>query len=366
MYRLAALWAALAVPLWLLAQRLAARMGATSGPDAADSVFATVVGTFASPHAHARSMVSGFVAAVIVAFLIAQLRRWPGERSALGWGLVAAWLVARVLAFWWPEGAVVADLVFLAVAAAVLVGRARRAPVPNNLLFAGAPLVLMLSVLQPLSVLWMVPLLIAWIAGRVIPGAVNARVSSRPAQVRSDLERVAMVTLLAAVLLRLAWPQSTAADLAAVLAALTHFWRWLRWAPLAAIGAKARLAPLVLAYAWLPIALLLQAGSGWAPYGAATHALGVGLVGGMTWAMMNRTLAPAAVTPGIVERFGFACIVAAPWLRVSAQWLEGGERFVLLDLAAACWCLAFLSLAVRGLATAPVRSARPEARSADH
>src|SRR5699024_9496539 len=96
---------------------------------------------------HARAMVSGFVGAVIVAFLVAPARRWPDDRSPMAWALVAAWAAARLLSLAPLEiarFAPAADLAFFGLAASVLIGRAVRAPVPNNLLFAAAPLVLML------------------------------------------------------------------------------------------------------------------------------------------------------------------------------------------------------------------------------
>jgi uncharacterized protein involved in response to NO len=339
MYRIAALWSALAIPLWAA---IAWFQPDFSGwPDAARSI-----------DWHARAMVSGYVGAVIVGFLIAPLRRWPEDRGLLAWALLASWLAARGLSLAplaVAPAAVYADLVFFAIAAGVLGRRALRAPVPNNLLFAAAPLVLMLSVTAPLQVLELVSVLIALLAGRVIPGLVNARLPGRRAQVRTDLERIALGALLAAIGLRAAMPDSAVADLAAAFAALAHLRRWWGWAPLPAMRTDLRLAMLLIAYAWLPVWLLSAAAGAWAPPGAGTHALAAGLVGGMTWAMMNRALSDGALLPGLVEQVGAAALVVAATSRFMLAFVAPELHGAVAAVSTVGWTLAFLSLAVRGL-----------------
>jgi uncharacterized protein involved in response to NO len=343
-YRLAAAWAALAVPLWVAAVWLWPQAG--GWPDAARSI-----------DWHARAMVSGYVGAVVVAFLLAPARRWPADRGALAWALVAAWTAARLLSLG-PVGlagyARVFDLAFFGLAAAVLAQRAARAPVPNNLLFAAAPLVLMLSTVAPLPVLELVSVLVAVLAGRVIPGLVNARLRSRPARIRKEVERIALPALLAAVGLRAALPDSAVADLAAAFAALAHLIRWWGWAPLAAARADLRLAAMLAAYAWLPVWLLTAAASGWAPPGAETHALAAGLVGGMTWAMMNRTLAGDS-PPALGERVGVATLVLAAVARFALPFAAPPWQALLVAIAAIAWTLAFGSLALRRTVAVPAR-----------
>lgn len=345
MYRLAAIWAALAVTLW--AGIAWFRPDAAVWPDAARSI-----------DWHARAMVSGFVGAVIVSFLIAPLRRWPEDRSALAWALLASWLAARALSLapaWLAQYGVAADLLFFGIAALVLGRRAARAPAPNNLLFAAAPLVLMLSVAAPLQVLEMVAILIAVLAGRVIPGLVNARAAGRPAQIRPDLERIALGALVAAIGLRAVMPGSAVADLAAAFAALANLYRWWSWGPIAGIRADLRLATMLIAYAWLPIWLLVDAAGAWAPPGAGTHALAAGLVGGMTWAMMNRTLAEPIGPPGLVERLGVAALVLGVSARFAMAFAAPEAFGPLAWLATAGWILAFASLAVRGIGASSAR-----------
>ena len=336
MYRLAAAWSALAVPLWVAAAWLWPAAGAW--PDSARSV-----------DWHARAMVGGFVGAVIVAFLLAPARRWPADRGVLAWALVGSWFVARLLSLAPAElarFASPADLLFFGLAAAMLLRRAARAPVPNNLLFAAAPLALMLAVVAPLQVLQLVSVLIAVLAGRLIPGLVNGRLRGRPARIRTDLERISLVALLAAIGLRAVMPDSAVADLAAAFAGLAHLRRWWGWAPWQAMRTDLRLAMMLIAYAWMPVWLLTLAAADWAPSGAATHALAAGLVGGMTWAMMNRTLAGDSV-PASGERIGAAALVVAAVARFAVPFTPPAGQGVLLVVAAAGWSLAFASLALR-------------------
>ena len=339
MYRLAALWAALAIPFWMAAVWF---WPGESWPEAARSI-----------DWHARAMVTGFAGAVIVSFLIAPLRRWPEDRSALAWSLVGTWVAARALSLSplpLAHYAGYADLLFFGIAAAVLLRRALRAPSPNNLLFAAAPLALMMSVRVPLPVLELVSVLIAVLAGRIVPGLVNARLPNRPARIRIELDRVAIGAQLLAIAMHSVWPRSAATDLVLAFAALAHLQRWWNWAPLQAIGSDLRLSMMLIAYAWLPIWLLTAAASEWAPHGAATHALGAGLVGGMIWAMMNRTLAGAAASPGWIERIGAAALVIGVLARFALAFVSPVWSSEVGALAVAGWTVAFLSLALRGLA----------------
>lgn len=339
MYRLAAIWAALAVPLWSAVAWFWPESAVW--PEAARSI-----------DWHARAMASGYVGAVIVSFLVAPLRRWPEDRSALAWALLLAWLAARVLSLWSPDTArygMAADLVFFGIAAVVLGRRALRAPAPNNLLFAAAPWVLMLSVAAPMQVLEMVAILIAVLAGRVIPGLVNTRAPGRRAQIRPDLERIALGALVAAIGLRALMPGSAVADLAAAFAALANLYRWWRWAPLAGMRADLRTATMLFAYAWLPVWLLVDATGDWAPAGAGSHALAAGLVGGMTWAMMNRTLAEPLGAAGWLEKLGAAALAVGVLARFGMAFAPAGAWLPLAALATAGWSLAFASLALRGL-----------------
>lgn len=350
MYRLAALWSALSVGAW--GGLVWFWPAADLWPLAMRSI-----------DWHGRAMVAGFAGTVIVSFLIAPARRWPGDRSLLAWALVLSWLAARGLSLAPPAvagHAWLADLAFFAIAAGVLGRRALRAPAPNNLLFAAAPWVLMLSVVAPMQVLEMIAILIAILAGRLIPGLVNTRAPGRRAKIRPDLERIALVSLVVAIGLRALMPGSAVADLAAAFAALAHLYRWWGWAPLVGIRADLRTALMLFAYFWLPVWLLVAAVGDWAPPVAGSHALAAGLVGGMIWAMVNRTLAEPLGAPGWLERLGAAALVLAVLARCALPFAGFAWQPPLVALAVGGWVFAYASLALRGLG----RPARPPERAA--
>ena len=360
MYRLVAAWSALAVLAW----------GGLGWFWPQASIWPLAM---RATDWHANAMVAGVAGAVIVAFLLAPLRRWPTDRSPLAWSLLICWLAARGLSMAPPDlarHAWLADLAFFGIAALALGSRARRAPTPNNLLFAAAPWVLMLSLRAPMQVLEMIAILIAVLAGRLIPGLVNARASGRPARIRADLERIALGALVVAIGLRALMPGSAVADLAAAFAALAHLYRWWSWAPMAGMRADLRVGMMLFAYAWLPVWLLVDAAGAWAPAGAGSHALAAGLAGGMIWAMMNRALAEALGPAGWLERLGAAALVIAVFARVALAFVPAfAPAFAwqaLAILAVAGWSLAFASLAARGLGTAtrvgPPTAVAPEPR----
>jgi uncharacterized protein involved in response to NO len=182
----------------------------------------------------------------------------------------------------------------------------------------------------------------------VIPGLVNVRVPGRPARIRPDLERIALGSLVAAIGLRAALPVSAVADLAAAFAAAANALRWWNWSPIAGARADLRLAMMLFAYAWLPLWLLVDV-AGWAPAGAGSHLLAAGLVGSMTWAMMNRTLAESQGAPDWLERLGAWALVAAVLARCALAFVPMSLYLPLAALATVGWALAFISLALRGL-----------------
>ena len=124
-YLLAAVQAALVLPLWVL-------------------VFGGQTG-LASPLPgslwHAGEMISGFAMAVIVGFLLTAGRNWSGQPTPSGGALATLaglWLLGRGLAFSpWPLAGAAADLTF-ALAAAAGLGRAlHRGGNRRNLFFVG-------------------------------------------------------------------------------------------------------------------------------------------------------------------------------------------------------------------------------------
>jgi uncharacterized protein involved in response to NO len=215
--------------------------------------------------------------------------------------------------------------------------------------------------LAPFLVLQLASVLIAVIAGKIIPGLVNGRLPGRPARIRTEIERIALGALVLAIALQALLPDSALARLVALIAALAHLWRWWTWSPFSAARTDLRLAMLLIAYAWLPVWLLASAAGSWAPPQAGSHALAVGLVGGMIWAMMNRTLAAKASRPDLVERIGAAALVAAAFARSALTFVPPDWQGATVALSAVGWSLAFASLALRGI---DIGSGRPSGRPA--
>ena len=264
---------------------------------------------------HAHEMVFGFAAAVLTGFLLTAARAWTGLATPCGWRLAALallWIAGRVLVATGPAlPAIVVDCLFLpcvslAVALPVLKARNWRnlpvAAVPAllgaaNLLFhldhAGL-IALARANGGALLALDLFALLVALMAGRVIPAFTANAVPQAKPRSNAYVEALAFGTL--AVLL-LAGPFEPWLPggpwLAGVAAAgaLAHVARLWLWDPAATRG-EPLLWVLPLSYAWLPTALILRAlwlAGADVQAAAAYHALGAGAMGGLMLGMMTRS-----------------------------------------------------------------------------
>ncbi|MCC5881041.1 MAG: NnrS family protein [Halomonas sp.] len=288
LFPLAALHAALTVPLSLLALYHG---------------WATV--QLATPAAHAREMLFGFALAVIAGYLLGPV---PRRHLAL---LVVLWLVGRLGVLAWPGAllASLADAAFALWVAARLVPRFLAAKKwRNRLLSPLLGMICMLAVVTltwryldgmpttaPLmhqSVLWLV-LLMTFMGGRVIAPAVNGytmrefRVPGSGVQPRLEAALILLLGLAPFImLLDMLQPLAALLVLAASLLVLYRIWSW---GPL-----RSRLRPdlqvLMLGYAWIAIGLVLLARSWWAPLHASTalHAFTVGALGTLASGIMLR------------------------------------------------------------------------------
>jgi len=284
-YLLAGAYAALAVPLWAL-------------------VYAGAVGP-ANPLWHAHEMLYGYTFAVIAGFLFTAVRNWTGRATPRGRALgaiVALWIAGRVVAPLSLPTAALFDLLFAA-ALAWGIGRPLVASghrrnyflIPLVLALGGAGALLRARPAATLAIgLDLVLLLMAVMAGRVVPVFTNNAVAGANARRVPALERAALGSALGlAALDALALAGSPAPGAAAALAlfgAAAHGVRLALWAPLAARG-RPILWILHLSYAWIVVHLALRglAGFGLARPELATHALAVGAIGGLTLGMMTRT-----------------------------------------------------------------------------
>ena len=351
----AAVFAGLAVPLWL-----ALFLGWVS----LDLGVAPLLW-------HAHEMLFGFAVAVIVGFLLTAGKAWtalPTPRGAALGALAGVWLAARLAPLVAPYAVYAAlDVLLLPAVAAVLIQVLLRANNRRNLPLAGILIglavanavfhlgVLGLLDLAPMRALHAALALIVMIecviAGRVIPAFTNA---VTPGPNLKSQPRVEQVTLALTALALTAWvigapPAFTAGAFAAATAA--HLRRQGSWQPWVT-RQRPILWILHAAYAWIPVgfALLAAAQLGWLSVSAGVHALAVGATGGLVIGMVTRTARGHTGRPLVASRaevLAYALVMTAAVLRVllpivAPQWLV-----LALLCAALAWSAGFaLYLAV--------------------
>jgi uncharacterized protein involved in response to NO len=369
MFLAAAVWAALAMALWI-----AALTGRLQLPTA-----------LAPVDWHAHAMLYGFVPAVVAGFLLTAVPNWTGRLPVVGWpllALVAVWLAGRVAvtASGWlaPGLAAAVDLGFLALLAGVIgrevvAGRNwRNLPVlaavgllwVGNLAFhldAGGGAAAQgwgarLGVAVPVF-------LIVLIGGRIVPSFTRNWLAKRgPGRLPTPADRfdVAAVALAAlALALWAARPEARASAAACLAAAAMHAARLGRWAGWRTVG-EPLVAILHVGYLFVLLGFLLVGPAGLAPGviapGAALHAWTAGAVGVMTLAVMTRASlghTGRALTADGRTRAIYGAVVASALLRVASGLAPG--QAALLHLSAGLWIAAFAGFAAAyfGVLTGP-------------
>jgi uncharacterized protein involved in response to NO len=354
-YLLAALLAALSVPVWV-----AQYVGLIPGH-----------GPIAGLPWHMHEMVFGFAVAVVTGFLFTAGRNWTNQPTPTGWtlgALAALWLAARVLAITGPSfAAAYVDFAFLPLVAWFLWRALRAANNRRNYFFVGllATLALFnmcfwfaafgigpLSPLVPVkAALYVIVLIVAIMGGRVIPMFTQNAFPSAHVRRQVKLDRWAIATLAAALALDvLAAPAWLLAPVA-LGAAVLHAIRLALWDPLAT-----RRRPIVwilhLSYAWIPLGLALLAAAALTPavhevY--AVHAFAIGAVGGMIIGMVTRTALGHTGRPlaaGLAETFAYGLVQAAAFTRVVGGLAIPAAYGQTLALSALFWSAGFAVYAI--------------------
>lgn len=355
-FLLSALWAALAVPIWLL-------------------VFAgqAQLPTMVSPLIwHAHEMVFGYGAATVAGFLLTAIPNWTGRMPLQGGPLAllaVLWILGRVAlvlsAHLSPGQVALLDLAFpvaffAVVAREILAGRNwRNLPmlVALGLLFLGNLLVHLedcgvaatAELGNRIGVATLL-LLISLVGGRIIPSFTRNWLAKHRPEVAppaefSHLDRAALAVAAGALMSWAVAPEASVApwvELVAGLALGARLMRWRGWTVLRA----PLLWVLHLGYAWLALGLVLLAFDAWVPMlppTAALHALTVGAVGTMTLAVMTRaTLGHTgqALEAGAGTTAIYILITLAALLRLVAP-LAGESYLLALSCAGAAWTGAF-------------------------
>jgi uncharacterized protein involved in response to NO len=332
LYLLAGAYAALAVPLWGLQYA-----GWLPG---------------ANLLWHAHEMLFGYAFAVIAGFLLTAVRAWtsrPTPSGAALAGIASLCLLARAAALHSLFLSSLIDLLF-ALAVAWGIGRPIVASRNRNWYFIAFVLALgaasvafqaypQVALAAGLDV---VLLVIAIMGGRVIPSFTNNAVAGARARRNPWVEYGALgfvVLILGLDLLQLPvwW--------AALPAAVLHAIRVALWAPLATRG-RPILWILHLSYAWVVVHLLLRglAGLDLVSPALATHALTVGVIGGLTLGMMTRTARGHTARPlqvGPWETAAYVLVHAAAVVRVLIPLLLPGSYVALIAVSGVLWSAAF-------------------------
>lgn len=345
-YLLAALLAAVAVPVWVL-------------------VFVGVISTpIPGIWWHAHEMIFGFAAAVIVGFLLTAGRAWTGLDTPSGrllGGLALLWLAGRLaMAFGTGAWVAVIDIAFLPLAAAALLRVLIKARSWRNYfvgvlpgLLAVANLAFHLAVngvveVDPLAsmhlALGLVVVLETIVGGRVIPMFTFNSLRGVRQWRNARFDMVAAAVTGVALLL---WAIGTSgwATAVSLLAALLQLVRWGGWNPWATRGTPL-LWVLHASYLWIPLGLALLAAAQWGliPRSAGVHALAIGATGGLIIGMITRTAlghTGRMLVAGRIETAAYALVQIAAVARVLTVAVIPAAALGGIHLAATAWTLAF-------------------------
>lgn len=354
-----AIWAAVAVPIWIAAFSLGD--GTVGGADG--RVW------------HIHEMLFGYLGGVIAGFLLTAVPNWTGRLPVTGAGLAGLfglWLAGRVAGFA-PASlalpAAIVDAAFLIVFAAVIWREVLAAGNRRNL-----PICLMVTALTAANVAFhlkglfpeIVPGseraavaviigMIALIGGRVTPSFTENWIKAHGIAARpAPFGRFDQATLALTGIALIAWvaaPEAVVSGVLMVVAGVAHADRLLRWR-----GWLARREALVwilhAGYAWIAVGLVLLGLSAIVPvavpFTAGIHALTAGAMGVMTLAMMTRATRGHTGRARVADRSTvliYVGVLLAAVVRVCAPFHPEGTM-VLLAVSAVLWSLAFLGFAV--------------------
>lgn len=362
-YLLAALWAALAVPLWI-----AQYAGLLPPPLAYPALLW-----------HAHEMTFGFALAVIVGFLLTGARAWTSLPTPTGGrlaALAALWVAARVFNYTGPTGmAMLLDAAFivasmLAIGIVLLKARNYR----NLFVLAVLTAFLVANSLFHLAVagridasplkaarffVFVIVLLTCVIGGRVIPTfTANALRGVRQWKDRR-LDWASLASTALALLLALLPVSPAVVALACLVAAALQIARLAGWNPWATRGAPI-LWILHVSYAWIPVGLVLLALGAFdiVPQAAGLHALTIGAIGGLIIGMITRTALGHTARPlkaQPTETTAYVLVQLAVLLRLAPLLVPALPYLPWTTAAASAWSLAFVAYLLKyvGVLTSP-------------
>lgn len=357
-FLLAAIFAAAAVPAWLLMYEGLLE----PAPYLPPTIW------------HGHEMIFGFAVAVIAGFLLTAATNWTGRRTATGLGLgalAALWIAGR-LGLLIPQTpawlAVLLDVAFLPALAIVLAvpllatGNRRNVVFPVLLLTLGC-LNLSIHLGAAGAMDWdpsralrvaidLILLIIAVLGGRVIPSFTknalpHAKVAPCP---KASILALASIAALAIAEIATGNPLVTGA--VALVAGLINILRMRGWGTFATLRHPI-LWILHVGYSWLAVGLILRGVAELTdliPLDAGTHAVTLGAVGSMIVGMMSRvalghtgrSIVPAPMTVAAYWLVNLAALLRVLFSLVSDDTLRAAS----LIGSGVLWSLAFLLFAL--------------------
>ncbi|MCP4488663.1 MAG: NnrS family protein [Gammaproteobacteria bacterium] len=315
---------------------------------------------------HAHEMVFGVVIAAVAGFLLTAIPSWTNRRGFAGApliGLTLLWLAGRLVFTFAPDSAfwliVVADLAFVPVLAITIVPTLIRSGGRRNLAFIGLLLLLFVTNLyfhfggtisalhHSINVMLMT---VTLVAGRIIPSFTSAALRQRGMEIRIRrlplLNETLLLATTAILIVDLFYPNTILATGLAIITALLMTLQLCRWH-----GHRCLQEPIVwilhLAYAWLPVSLVMKAlwlwgipipATGWL-HALTTGALSTMILGVMSRAALGHT-GRALVTPPVMV-VGYLLLTGAALIRVFAPILYAEALLLWLTISALLWTTAF-------------------------
>lgn len=314
---------------------------------------------------HAHEMLFGFAVAVILGFLLTAGKAWTGLNTPRGVVLAALaglWLSARLAAIFAPYGVyAVLDLLLLPMVGTIFTTVLIRAGNWRNLPLGGILVLLALANaafhaalgglvdIEPVRALHaglaLVVLIESVIAGRVIPAFTMSAIPGVRLKVPPLMERAALGTTAISLALWVLIPPNAFTATALGAAGTLHVLRLLRWKPM-----RTRSRPILwvlhLAYAWLPVGLVLLGMSqlGFVGVSSGIHALAVGATGGLIIGMITRTArghTGRMLQASRLEVAAYLLVASAAVARVLLPLVAPQYIAIWLVVAAIAWGAAF-------------------------
>ncbi len=358
-YLAGAAWAVIAMALW---------MGQWTG-------FFQLRGHLNGVAWHMHEMIFGFAFAIVVGFLLTAVKAWTGQPTPSGRQLALifyAWLAARILYLTpWSMAGIIFETLFFAMAAVGIGLPMRRSGNRQNIIFV---LLLVLAALInlafnaiafagffsfPVSLdvraiamagLDVLAFIVTIISGRVMPMFTRNGATGANPKSYARLEKAALVGIFLTAFFTAVNPFTAFPYFVALIAFATAFLLLVRWylcAPFAT-WRNPILWVLHAALFWLPIGYLLRGlalASDSIPASLGTHAITVGVIGGMTLAMMTRTArghTGRVLRASPAETVAYLLMLASAVARVLVPLFLTELYYPSVLLSALLWIAAFL------------------------